>query len=438
MKRTIYFVSILSMLNIGMAFSKSLSVSKLMNLNQSQEFTCTFDDDRFKNWTDEQYKQYEDSIRAILYSSVIAQKADSASFGKNYNGLTRKSSSIITNAHVPNSINLDKSKEVGQIIINSGMSPNGARTYEVPIDVYPGMNGFTPNLSLVYNSQQGNSIMGMGWAVSGVSVISRSGKTMYYDNVPQGVTMDNGDAFVLNGIHLIKTGTGDGYILYESEQGNIKAKGYVSGSTMKYFEVFYPNGNKGVFGDITGMQNYLYYPLMSLIDCRGNKITYSYSFSNNHYNISNISYNGASIEFKYQASRQDPILYFVGGLKVYEPLLLQSITCKLGATVLGTYTMQYAVSNNKSLLTQIDYTVSGKSYNPLLFYYGRGDIASNYTQSTTQLYEWYTADNPGMIKVVKGKFDYDSGADGLIALPNLNPYWKHYRHSTAFLSLIHI
>ena len=37
-----------------------------------------------------------------------------------------------------------------------------------------------------------------------------------------------------------------------------------------------------------------------------------------------------------------------------------------------------------------------------------------------------------MIKVVKGKFDYDSGADGLIALPNLNPYWKHYRHSTAF------
>ena len=56
MKRTIYFVSILSMLNIGMAFPKSLSVSKLMNLNQSQEFTCTFDDDRFKNWTDEQYK----------------------------------------------------------------------------------------------------------------------------------------------------------------------------------------------------------------------------------------------------------------------------------------------------------------------------------------------------------------------------------------------
>lgn len=37
-----------------------------------------------------------------------------------------------------------------------------------------------------------------------------------------------------------------------------------------------------------------------------------------------------------------------------------------------------------------------------------------------------------MIKVLKGRFDYFSGMDGLIALPNLNPYWKHYRHSTAF------
>ena len=93
------------MLNLDMGFSNSFSVYKLTTQNLSQEFTCTFDDDRFKNWTDEQYKQYEDSIRAILYSSVIAQKADSASFGKNYNGLTRKSSSIILASSSPASRN---------------------------------------------------------------------------------------------------------------------------------------------------------------------------------------------------------------------------------------------------------------------------------------------------------------------------------------------
>lgn len=434
MKRIIYIASILSILNTGIGRSKELSVPEraIPYLTQIKAFVNTPDDDKFKNWTEEQYKHYEDSIQARLYPPVIAKKADSASFGKDSNRPAQIPPSRITNSHVPNSISLSRSKEVGQIVINSGTSSTGARTYEVPIDVYPGMRGFNPQLSLAYNSQQGNSIMGVGWSVSGLPMIARSGKTMYYEGKPQGIVMDNSDAFVLNGIRLIKTSTASSYILYESEQGNIKVKGYVSGNIMKYFEVFYPDGNKGIFGYTNGSQNYLYYPLMSLTDLKGNKISYSYSFSNNHYNIVNISYNGASVEFNYQTSRPDPILYFAGGLKVNEPQLLQSITCKLGSTILGTYTLKYTTQNNKSLLTQIDYTASGKSYNPLLFYYGRGNVASNYTKSTTQLYEWYVADNPSMIKVAKGKFDYDSGADGLIALPNLNPYWKHYRNSTMF------
>ena len=434
MKRIIYIASILSVLNICIGQSKELSVPEQATpyLTQIKAFANTLNEDKFKNWTEEQYKHYEDSIQAILYPPVIAIKADSASFGKDSNRPAQIPTSRITNSHVPNSISLSQSNEVGQIVINSGTSSTGARTYEVPIDVYPGMRGFNPQLSLSYNSQQGNSVMGVGWSASGLPMIARGGKTMYYEGKSQGIVMDNSDAFMLNGIRLIKTSTASSNILYESEQGNIKVKGYVSGNIMKYFEVFYPDGNKGIFGYPNGSLNYLYYPLISLTDLKGNKISYSYSFSNNHYNIVNISYNGASVEFNYQTSRPDPILYFAGGLKVNEPRLLQSITCKLGSTILGTYTLKYTTQNNKSLLTQIDYTASGKSYNPLLFYYGRGNVASNYTKSTTQLYEWYVADNPSMIKVAKGKFDYDSGADGLIALPNLNPYWKHYRNSTMF------
>ena len=120
--------------------------------------------------------------------------------------------------------------------------------------------------------------MGFGWSVSGLPIIARSGKTMYYEGKPEGIVMDNSDAFVLNGIRLIKTSTASTYILYESEQGNIKVKGYVSGNIMKYFEVFYPDGNKGIFGNTSNTQNNLYYPLMSLTDLKGNKISYSYSF----------------------------------------------------------------------------------------------------------------------------------------------------------------
>lgn len=434
MKRIICIANILFILNTSIGWANEFSITEqtVSHHIQIKPQVNTPEDDKFKNWTEEQYKHYEDSIRARLYPPVIAQKADSTYFGKESSRPEQISQSRIANSHVPNSISLSQSKEVGQIVINSGTSSTGARTYEVPIEIYPGMRGFNPQLSLSYNSQQGNSVMGIGWSISGVPMITRCGKTVYYDGKPQGIIMDNSDAFILNGIRLIKTSTSSGYILYESELGNIKVKGYISGNIMKYFEVFYPDGNKGVFGYTSGSQNYLHYPLMSLTDLKGNKISYSYSFSNNHYSITKISYNGASVEFKYKTSRPDPIIYFAGGLKVNEPQLLQSITCKFGSTTLGTYTLTYTTQNNKSLLTQIDYTASGKSYNPLLFYYGKGYIASNYTKSTTQLYEWYVADNPSMIKVAKGKFDYDSGADGLIALPNLNPYWKHYRKSGLF------
>lgn len=421
MKRIASIAIVLTLLNIGLIWAVPNS------------FPISSDDEIFNNWTEDQYKHYEDSIMSRLYTPVIPQKADSISFGETANGHLQTLSLSSTNTHVPNSISLDQSKEVGEIVINSGTSPTGAKTYEIPINAYPGMNGFNPQLSLAYNSQQGNSVVGMGWSVAGVPMITRSGKTIYYDGQSQGIGMDNSDAFVLNGIRLIKKSAEGGYIFYESEYGNIKVKGKGSdtGNMMRYFEVYYPDGNKGIFGDTILIKNQLYYPLILLTDLNGNRINYKYTYLNNHWTISKITYNNdASVEFSYSSSRPDPILYFAGGYKVYESQLLQSITCKLGSTILGTYSLKYTTQDTKSLLTQIDYSASGKSYNPLLFYYGRGYVASGYIQSTTQLYEWYVADDPNMIKVTKGKFDYDSGADGLIALPNLNPYWKHHRNST--------
>lgn len=393
------------------------------------------EDERFAGWTEEQYKRYEDSVYAVLYPPVIAHKSDKE-FSKDdtvNNEPTRSNPQSINNSHVPNSISLDYSKGVGQIPIKSGTSQSGARTYEVPISVYPGMKGFQPTLSLSYNSQRGNSVMGMGWTISGLPIITRSGKSKYYDGRTQGVILNNSDSFVLDGVRLIKTDSTSTYYLYQSEHGNIKAKGYYSGNTMRYFEVFYPNGNKGVFGYTTNYsQNYLYYPLMSLNDLKGNTITYSYTFSNNHFRISNISYNGASVEFQYTSNRQDSLLRYRAGLKIHEPKLLQRIICKYENTVLGTYTLTYLTQNNASVLKQIGYAAGEESFNPLCFYYGDGQTTESFTTSSTQLYEWYESSDPGALKVVKGKFDYDSGSDGLISLPNLNPYWKHYRHATTF------
>lgn len=294
-----------------------------------------------------------------------------------------------------------------------------------------GSSVFPPNISLVYNSQQGNSTLGMGWSVFGIPMIVRGGKTIYYDGKAEGIKMDNDDSFMLNGVRLIKTDATSDYILYESEQGNIKAKGFISGTTMTYFEVFFPNGDKGVFGSALNSLNMLSYPIFSLKDIHGNTIRYEYTYSDNHYDISWISYNGCYVEFQYAESREDPILTYGGGKKIHEPKLLKSITSKYGEKILCTYTLSYSVDKKKSFLASVGLSANGKSFNPISFYYGEGLTATSYTKSETQLLEWYESDDPNMIKVVKGKFDYDSDADGLIVLPNKNPYWKHYRHSTA-------
>lgn len=389
--------------------------------------------DKFDGWTDEQYKHYEDSILSKLYPPVVACRSEGKPSAPIKMGAAavRRSMSV-QNSHVPNTVNVDKTKEVGEIPINSGTSPTGAKTYSIPISVYPGIKGFTPGLTLTYNSQQGNSILGMGWSLSGISLITRGGKTIYYDGKAEGVKMNNDDSFMLNGLRLIRTSTASDFILYETEQGNIKAKGFISGTTMKYFEVFFPDGTKGIFGETSNSQNTLSYPLVTLVDLNGNKITYKNSFSNGHYNITDILYNNCSVEFQYDESRQDPIVSYSGGTKVYEPKLLKTIICKYGSKILVTYTLSYTIEKNRSLLTKVDYSTDKKFYNPISFYYGEGLTATSYTTSTTQLLEWYKSDDPNMIKVVRGKFDYDSGADGLIVLPNQNPYWKHYRKPSTF------
>ncbi len=387
-------------------------------------------DDRFAGWTDEQFQHYNDSIIAALYPPVTAHRADSATFGKGEGNRPQKAPSTAVSP-VPESITIDTSKEVGVIPIISGMTPTGARTYDVAIDVYPGMNGMQPSLSLNYNSQRGNSIVGMGWALSGVPSITRGTRSIYYDGQAHGVSMDNDDAFYLDGMRLIKTGTDTGCILYESEQGNIKAKGYCGAYIMKYFEVFYPDGKKGVFGYENNSTNRVMYPLWSLTDLYGNKIDYTYAEGNNLFRLEKINYNAASIEFRYK-TRSDGIVSFCGGLQTNIPVILNQIICKVGTTVRCTYTLGHKFDNSVSLLEKIDYSASGKSFNPLIFYYGNGETSKVFTQSSTQLYEWYESADPSMIKIVRGKFDYDGNTDGLIVLPNYNPYYIYHQHATTF------
>jgi hypothetical protein len=86
---------------------------------------------------------------------------------------------------------------------NFRVSETGAAVYEIPIKVPPGLAGMEPKLSLVYNSQSGNGLLGVGWSLQGLSAITRCPRTMAQDGVRGGVNYDSNDRFCLDGQRLM-------------------------------------------------------------------------------------------------------------------------------------------------------------------------------------------------------------------------------------------
>lgn len=70
---------------------------------------------------------------------------------------------------------------VGRTVGSLSCTQTGGAMYTIPIELKDGYSSFTPELALVYNSQSGNGIMGIGWSIAGMSSISASGKSIYYD-----------------------------------------------------------------------------------------------------------------------------------------------------------------------------------------------------------------------------------------------------------------
>jgi hypothetical protein len=59
-------------------------------------------------------------------------------------------------------------------------------------------------LSLTYNSGAGNGLVGVGWNLSGLGIISRCPKTVAQDGVTQGVQLTAADEYCLDGNRLRK------------------------------------------------------------------------------------------------------------------------------------------------------------------------------------------------------------------------------------------
>ena len=413
MKKVIWLASVLMLLTV---YSHK---SYAQDNHSSDDSTNKVSQDSLDKMSDEEFYAYYDSIyRAQLPKIQIVDIPDTAKVVVPSQRQQKVFS--YSNNYVPNSVSINTSKAVGEIEIQSGVTPSGAKTYTVPIKAYKFDGVFCPDISLAYNSQAGSSGYGKGWSIGGLQSIVRANKSIYFDGKTDGMKMNANDVFYLNGVRLVHISGNE----YETEQGKIKAVATVDGNVVKYFNVYYPNGYTAVFGMTTNTNNRLEYPITILTDERGRNISFTYISYLNTYNIHYISYDNASISFTYDLTRADYVQGYRGGLQIDSKYLLKTITCTRSGSEIGTYTLSYITDASTSLLEKIDYSANGSSLNPLKFYYGDNSALQGYYTDTINVLRGYTYSSRSALNAVRGRFDYLSGNDGLIVYPNKTPYYR--------------
>jgi RHS repeat-associated protein len=319
-------------------------------------------------------------ILVVLFLALLSQSAYAQSVSYQ---------SLYDNTNFGKTIHL--SNPVGTIDGTAGTTPSGATTYSIPIKCPPGTHGMIPNLSVVYNSQNGNGLLGQGWNLSGLSVISRSGKNLYHDNKVSPVTYTNDDAFLMDGVHLspVTGSNGANGTIYRSESENYSVTtsyGSVGGGP-QYFKVVSKDGTIMEFGNTTDSRTMtndgsavMIWRLNKIQDVNGNYMTFIYTNNNNSKDIiyyymsqnkndndgrdvqlAEIDYTGNantgltpynSIKFSYVV-RTDKHYFYDGGSSVTSRYLLDNITTYSEGDQVNKYAFSYAFENVKSYLKNI-------------------------------------------------------------------------------------
>ncbi len=306
----------------------------------------------------------------------------------------------------PENRTIDTSCHVGAIPGTFDVSLTGAATYQIPIYAAPGVGEMVPSISIVYNSQAGNGLLGYGFELTGLSTISRVAKPYYNDALSSGLSVSDNDGLSLDGnLLILKSGTyGEDGSIYATEaetfstialHGNIDDAG-------SWFEAKLKNGNTIQYGNgdnstITSEALRVFsWNIHKIKDLLSNYIIFEYqNDSETGQNILHcIKYTGNetknlepynTIYFTYQKRIDENEVYYQhfcnkqnNFVKISTKLLLSSIQSLSDGKKIRTYSFTYTY-NTSSHLYKIDETSNetNQTLNSTIFKWG--SIGSIYT-----------------------------------------------------------
>lgn len=324
----------------------------------------------------------------------------------------------------PDNRDLDKNLAVGSINGVSDVTGTGGATYAIPIQISPGIQGIQPQLSIVYNSQGANGILGKGWDISGLSAIIRAPKNFLIDGETGGINLDQNDRFSLDGNRLLaSTGTygnqGTTYETYNKTFSKIETPVY---SNSFYFKVTTKEGKVIEYGSTAdsrtipaGGANVFAWKISKMTDPSGNYMTFTYKNEDGESVIDRIDYTGNTnaglqpynqIQFYYERKSEKPKFY-VAGASVIQSLLLNKIKIICEEKTAWTYNFTYSSNFYKEAqlnkITETD--KDGKEKNSTII--GWSGLAST-------LYDSYEANFFDNKTFFGGDFNGDGRTDYLV------------------------
>jgi RHS repeat-associated protein len=280
----------------------------------------------------------------------------------------------------PTFTNVNPGLEVGTTSGNPSVDQIGGFNYSIPILCSPGTQGIAPGIAISFNSNSGSSWLGAGMSLSGISAITRTGKSVFYDDKNSGINF-SGYEYALNGSRLLFVSLNT----YETEVKNhhlITSHG-TFGSGPSYFKVVSPDGVTMEFGntsnskytDFLGTEVITWY-INKLTDRFGNYILFNYSKYDGEPVIESIEYTGNTgaslspynkIVFQHM-DRSDNASQYISGLKFSKGKLIKRVTSKgVSDAVLRDYILDYRFSTSSLLskITEVD--SKGNQLNPTHF-----------------------------------------------------------------------
>jgi len=318
-----------------------------------------------------------------------------------------------------------------------GTTATGAATYSVPVECPDGVNGLKPNITINYNSQAGNGLLGIGWNIGGLSSIMRTTKTIYHDGEVRPFSYGADSPFALDGNRLfVYQETADSVIYFpENNDAYCKVVGYKTANFTDgpaYFKVYHKNGQIWQYGvnsktdrftnyciSTTGLR--LGWLLKQITDSNGNRIEYSYTGDVSGTLVKNVRINSityahgrgageypggyATIYFSYE-DRPDIITFYqnssfpITQSKRLKDIRVSSVT---SGTTYRKYTLEYecsAATLYKSNLVKITESAGNDQLNPTVIEWGRR-TSSEYMKTETvqtngaRLYDYFMPLNSG-------------------------------------------